>query len=182
DPKQVVADGTETINGKTFNKWTDVPADNAAKAKGIVVDVHGVPWPEAGVTNPKPLNKTFDDAALRKEIEERNAKPIYANDQLDANKVVAEARAKFDQAIKGVFRVHDAQGNEKLVDGDLNDLNQIKTPGGKLVDVIQVPVEPTHPDGPKVPGYVKPGTNLPVDPNTGLPAAGTLQTEIKLVG
>ncbi|AKA86452.1 hypothetical protein VO64_5906 [Pseudomonas synxantha] len=81
-----------------------------------------------------------------------------------------------------MYRVHDAKGNEKLVDADLKPLEQIKTPNGKPVDVIQVPVDPKHPEGPKVPGYVKHGTQLPVDPQTGLPMVSALQKNIKIVG
>ncbi|MBV4483802.1 hypothetical protein, partial [Pseudomonas khavaziana] len=43
---------------------------------------------------------------------------------------------------------------------------------GTVIDVIQVPVEPKNPTGPTKPGYVKPGTTLPVDPKQSRFGAG----------
>ncbi|MBV4483929.1 hypothetical protein, partial [Pseudomonas khavaziana] len=59
-------------------------AGDSEKARGILVNDHGAPLPEAGVTNPKPIEG-------------------------DSN----------------VFRMHDAQGNEKLVGANLEDLTQV---------------------------------------------------------
>ncbi|AKA80549.1 hypothetical protein VO64_0003 [Pseudomonas synxantha] len=144
-------------------------------ANGLVVDTHGAPLPEAGVTNAKPV---VVDSAQETKITQEVAAWNLAHPQNRRTAADEITQAKLNAA--GVYRVHDTQGNEKLVDADLKPLDQIKTPDGKEVHVIQVPVDPKHPEGPKVPGYVKPGTTLPVDPKTGLPADGTLQTEIKI--
>jgi hypothetical protein len=57
-------------------------------------------------------------------------------------------------------------------------ITSVKTPGGVVIGVVPVPLDPTKPLGPTKPGYVKPGTNLPLDPTTGKALAGAEQPEI----